>query len=113
MESLFGKAEITVTAESNVTPVLSSKPDGSKYKLSSMTCQYDGVEKKLTLTPSGNGYVYTGEVTVGKSYQFVAYYSPLLLMYHQDDNNTIKTVVRESGEKVGAMPEPVMQRFLE
>ena len=103
----LGKAKITLSAESGKTPVLVSAPDGARYKLVYMVCQVDGTEKKLTLAQTNAGdYVYTGEITAGKNYRFIAHYSPLMLMYHMDDQNTVQTVVREAGEKVGAMPQP-------
>ncbi len=105
-ESTLGQATITVTAEDGVTPVLRTDAEGAKYHLTAMSCEVDGVTKKLELIPGTNQYSFEGEITAGKQYRFVAYYTPLLITYHCDDNNTIHTVVREPGEKLGTMPEP-------
>lgn len=106
VEGMPGKATITVTAEDLMKPVLDGDAEGTKYHLVSMTCEVDGVKKQLELIPGENQYSYTGEITAGKSYRFVAYYSPLLVVYHRNDQNAVQTVVRESGEKIGAMLEP-------
>ncbi len=102
-----GKATITISAEHNKTNVLSDEP-GEKYKLDSIICEYDGVKKKLELTSSGsNEYIAKDfPIIADKHYKFIANYSPLLVVYHMDDQGTTKTVVRNAGEHLGVLLEP-------
>ena len=102
----FGKAKVTVTAENGKVSVLSSEPDGKKYELMSLICETDGEQQILKTVSNGSEYVYTGEIVAGKSYKFIAVYSPVLVLYHMNDNDTINPVVKDMGERLGVSPNP-------
>lgn len=105
-----GSVSITVTAESDKTNVLANigeDKNPKKYKLLSMYCEVDGKTQKLDIKADGSGnYVYQGEVIPGKSYKFIAVYSPVIVSYHMNDNSDIEPVVKDIGERLGISPKP-------
>ena len=103
-DAALGVSTITVTASSDVDPVMTG--DETKYKLVGMKCtNADGTETNLwkQAVPGTNSYSFTMEVKAGESYKFTAIYSPVVLVYHLDDQQT-SHVIKNINSPVGKMP---------
>ena len=104
-----GTATITLTAETNVTPV--REGEDAKYELVGFKCTLsDGKVTDLwgTGTPNGNSYTFQMTVEAGKSYTFMSIYNPAFVVYHMDgqgleDSTHLET--RNVGQPLGLMPE--------
>ena len=103
-----GTASFTLGVEDNKTSVY--KKDGQnseeKYRFDHLECIYpDGTVE--TLTPDdGNGLMFTvNDVILGQPYKFIAYYEPLMVVYHVDQRET-SVEFRNTGKALGASPNP-------
>ncbi len=104
-----GKSTVTVVAENEKTNILKNADENNakKYKLTSLLCEVDGQRQELEFSMNDEGdCVYTGEITAGKPYKFIAVYSPAIVSYHMNDNDNIQIEVRDIGGKLGASPLP-------
>ena len=108
-----GSITLTVTAEDKETFVQGS--EGAKYELLYMECIANPgtPEETVTrLTPDdADGNVFTlNNFDLGPNYKFIAYYNPLVVVYHVDEpeqnNPNVEVVIRNYNEQLGDGPEP-------
>ena len=101
-----GTASFTLVVEDGKTPVY----DGAEQ-----TYQFDRLEavtsdgKRTILQPDAgsNGLTFTVEnLPLGQSCKYIAYYEPLLVIYHLNDDET-DVEFRNTGESLGAAPQPL------
>ena len=110
-----GQWTLTLTAYDNKEFVVGS--DGEKYRLKYVEMLTNpGTDQQKTerieLSEGSKGqnvYTFTLEnFDLGPSYKFIAYYEPIAVLYHLEDDN-IKTEVRNTGSLLGESPEPLYE----
>lgn len=93
----------TDPATATVTPDVATtvyKSGGELYKLNKVEIELpDGEVKKLD---SADGSSYSYPVEPGKPYTFVAYYTPIAVVYHLDDNH-IDGKLAQEGDTLGSL----------
>lgn len=103
---------LTVDTDTSVT----QDEDSGLYKFLYMECittKKDGTVTVGHLTPDEeNGKVFTlTDLDLGPSYKFIAYYEPLVVVYHLEDpteeNLNVQVETREEGERLGTSPTPL------
>lgn len=93
----------TDSATATVTPDVATtvyKSGGELYKLNKVEIELpDGEVKKLD---SADGSSYSYPVEPGKPYTFVAYYTPIAVVYHLDDDH-IDGKLAQEGDTLGSL----------
>lgn len=103
-----GMAEVTFTVDSD-TPVAAGTSE-PLYTVVSVECVNltTGVRENMTANSDGT---YTGVIQAGYTYQFIANYEPVAVVYHKGGDaqgkDELETVVRNTGDRLGEAPEPL------
>ncbi len=111
-----GQWTLTLTAYDNEDFVVGS--EGEKYRLQYVEMvtnpgtdseKTERIELSEGVQEGQNVYTFTLEnFDLGPSYKFIAYYEPIAVLYHLEDDN-IKTEVRNTGSLLGESPEPLYE----
>lgn len=99
-DAYTGIATVTFTCNT-ITPVLVGTTE-PLYKITKVTVTINGVEQSDALEADSSG-VYTYNITAGNTYVFTAYYEPLIVTYHLNDD-ALESVVKYSGDSLGDAP---------
>ena len=104
-----GSITLTLTAEDNKTPV-KGDDQNTKYRLQYVECitnpgTDDAAVTRLTPDTQGGNTFTLNNFDLGPSYLFIAYYEPLTVVYHLDDE-AVHVDIRNSGQQLGESPEP-------
>lgn len=91
---------MVATVSPDITTTVYADGTGGAYQLKKLEIELpDGTVKKLDPTgEGGNTYSYT--VEPGKPYTFVAYYTPIAVVYHLNDSDVDGKLAQE-GDKLG------------
>lgn len=91
---------VVATVSPDITTTVYADGTGDTYQLTKLEIELsDGTVKKLEPTgASGNTYSYP--VEPGKRYTFVAYYTPIAVVYHLNDSDVDGKLAQE-GDKLG------------
>lgn len=92
--------DVVATVSPDITTTVYADGTGGAYQLKKLEIELpDGTVKKLDPTgEGGNTYSYT--VEPGKPYTFVAYYTPIAVVYHLNDSDVDGKLAQE-GDKLG------------
>lgn len=94
--------DVVATVSPDITTMVYADGTGGAYQLKKLEIELpDGTVKKLDPTgEGGNTYSYT--VEPGKPYTFVAYYTPIAVVYHLNDADVDGKLAQE-GDKLGSL----------
>lgn len=94
--------DVVATVSPDITTTVYADGTGGAYQLKKLEIELpDGTVKKLDPTgEGGNTYSYT--VEPGKPYTFVAYYTPIAVVYHLNDTDIDGKLARE-GNTLGSL----------
>lgn len=96
-----GYADITLKVDIT-TAVLKSEPDGTKYAIQYMEMiDADGNITKLLLKEGSTDTFEVQDIIPGQSYKFIAYYEPVVVVYHMD-NGVDDIVVKNKSSYLGS-----------
>lgn len=110
-----GSFSLSLTAYTDRDKVIADEDSDTLYSLQYVECiKNPGTdsEEVTRLTSSGKStdgtevYFELEDFDLGPSYKFIAYYEPLVVLYHLDDNITDVTT-RNEGQRLGASPSPL------
>ena len=94
--------DVVATVSPDITTTVYADGTGGAYQLKKLEIELpDGMVKKLDQTgEGGNTYSYT--VEPGKPYTFVAYYTPIAVVYHLNDTD-IDGKLAQEGNTLGSL----------
>ena len=94
--------DVVATVSPDITTTVYADGTGGAYQLKKLEIELpDGTVKKLDPTgEGGNAYSYT--VEPGKPYTFVAYYTPIAVVYHLNDTD-IDGKLAQEGNTLGSL----------
>lgn len=101
----------TATVTPDITTTVYADGTGGVYQLKKLEIELelpDGSVEVLSPTDVG-GNIYSYPVDLGKSYTFVAYYTPIAVVYHLNDTDIDGKVAQEDqklGDLKGGIPKP-------
>lgn len=101
----------TATVTPDITTTVYADGTGGVYQLKKLEIELelpDGSVEVLSPTDEG-GNIYSYPVDLGKSYTFVAYYTPIAVVYHLNDTDIDGKVAQEDqklGDLKGGIPKP-------
>lgn len=91
---------VVATVSPDITTTVYADGTGGAYQLKKLEIELsDGTVKKLEPTGEG-GNAYSYPVEPGKPYTFVAYYTPIAVVYHLNDSDVDGKLAQE-GDKLG------------
>lgn len=91
---------VVATVSPDITTTVYADGAGGTYQLKKLEIELsDGTVKKLEPTGEG-GNTYSYPVEPGKPYTFVAYYTPIAVVYHLNDSDVDGKLAQE-GDKLG------------
>ena len=91
---------VVATVSPDITTTVYADGTGGAYQLKKLEIELsDGTVKKLEPTGAG-GNAYSYPVEPGKPYTFVAYYTPIAVVYHLNDSDVDGKLAQE-GDKLG------------
>lgn len=91
---------VVATVSPDITTTVYADGAGGAYQLKKLEIELsDGTVKKLEPTGEG-GNTYSYPVEPGKPYTFVAYYTPIAVVYHLNDSDVDGKLAQE-GDKLG------------
>lgn len=91
---------VVATVSPDITTTVYADGTGGTYQLKKLEIELsDGTVKKLEPTGEG-GNTYSYPVEPGKPYTFVAYYTPIAVVYHLNDSDVDGKLAQE-GDKLG------------
>lgn len=91
---------VVATVSPDITATVYADGAGGTYQLKKLEIELsDGTVKKLEPTGEG-GNTYSYPVEPGKPYTFVAYYTPIAVVYHLNDSDVDGKLAQE-GDKLG------------
>ena len=91
---------VVATVSPDITTTVYADGAGGTYQLKKLEIElFDGTVKKLEPTGEG-GNTYSYPVEPGKPYTFVAYYTPIAVVYHLNDSDVDGKLAQE-GDKLG------------
>lgn len=91
---------VVATVSPDITTTVYADGAGGTYQLKKLEIELsDGTVKKLEPTGEG-GNTYSYPVDPGKPYTFVAYYTPIAVVYHLNDSDVDGKLAQE-GDKLG------------
>lgn len=91
---------VVATVSPDITTTVYTGGTGGAYQLKKLEIELsDGTVEKLEPTGEG-GNTYSYPVEPGKSYTFVAYYTPIAVVYHLNDSDVDGKLAQE-GDKLG------------
>lgn len=91
---------VVATVSPDITTTVYADGAGGTYQLKKLEIELsDGTVKKLEPTAAG-GNTYSYPVEPGKPYTFVAYYTPIAVVYHLNDSDVDGKLAQE-GDKLG------------
>lgn len=92
--------DVVATVSPDITTTVYADGTGGAYRLKKLEIELsDGTVKKLEPTGEG-GNTYSYPVEPGKPYTFVAYYTPIAVVYHLNDSDVDGKLAQE-GDKLG------------
>lgn len=92
--------DVVATVSPDITTTVYADGTGGAYQLKKLEIELsDGTVKKLEPTGEG-GNTYSYPVEPGKPYTFVAYYTPIAVVYHLNDSDVDGKLAQE-GDKLG------------
>lgn len=92
--------DVVATVSPDITTTVYADGTGGAYQLKKLEIELpDGTVKKLDPTGEG-GNTYSYPVEPGKPYTFVAYYTPIAVVYHLNDSDVDGKLAQE-GDKLG------------
>lgn len=92
--------DVVATVSPDITTTVYADGAGGTYQLKKLEIELsDGTVKKLEPTGEG-GNTYSYPVEPGKPYTFVAYYTPIAVVYHLNDSDVDGKLAQE-GDKLG------------
>lgn len=92
--------DVVATVSPDITTTVYADGTGGAYQLKKLEIELsDGTVKKLEPTGEG-GNAYSYPVEPGKPYTFVAYYTPIAVVYHLNDSDVDGKLAQE-GDKLG------------
>lgn len=95
-----GDGSVVATVSPDITTTAYADGAGGTYQLKKLEIELsDGTVKKLEPTGEG-GNTYSYPVEPGKPYTFVAYYTPIAVVYHLNDSDVDGKLAQE-GDKLG------------
>lgn len=110
-----GSFSLSLTAYTDKDKVIDDADSDTLYSLQYVECiKNPGTdsEEVTRLTSSGKStdgtevYFDLEDFDLGPSYKFIAYYEPLVVLYHLNDNTT-DVATRNEGQRLGASPSPL------
>lgn len=94
--------DVVATVSPDITTTVYADGTGGAYQLKKLEIELpDGTVKKLDPTGEG-GNTYTYTVEPGKPYTFVAYYTPIAVVYHLNDTD-IDGKLAQEGNTLGSL----------
>lgn len=98
--------DVVATVSPDITTTVYADGTGGAYQLKKLEIELpDGTVKKLDPTGEG-GNTYSCPVEPGKPYTFVAYYTPIAVVYHLDDTHVDGKIAQED-DKLGNLKEGI------
>lgn len=98
--------DVVATVSPDITTTVYADGTGGAYQLKKLEIELsDGTVKKLEPTGEG-GNTYSYPVEPGKPYTFVAYYTPIAVVYHLNDSDVDGKLAQE-GDKLGDLKDGI------
>lgn len=98
--------DVVATVSPDITTEVYTDGTGGAYQLKKLEIELpDGTVEQLKPTAEG-GNTYSCPVEPGKPYTFVAYYTPIAVVYHLDDTHVDGKIAQE-GDKLGNLKEGI------
>lgn len=98
--------DVVATVSPDITTEVYTDGTGGAYQLKKLEIELpDGTVEQLKPTAEG-GNTYSCPVEPGKPYTFVAYYTPIAVVYHLDDIHVDGKIAQE-GDKLGNLKEGI------
>ncbi len=110
-----GYSTITLTADVSKTVLVQDNGDSTATKYAvlymDMVDAQGNVTRQYPDTDGGNTFTF-GDVVQGQGYTFIAYYEPVVIVYHTnepDKESPFHAEIRNSGDRVGVAPDALFQ----
>ena len=98
--------DVVATVSPDITTTVYTDGTGGAYQLKKLEIELpDGTVEQLKPTAEG-GNTYSCPVEPGKPYTFVAYYTPIAVVYHLDDTHVDGKIAQED-DKLGNLKEGI------
>lgn len=98
--------DVVATVSPDITTTVYADGTGGAYQLKKLEIELpDGTVEQLKPTAEG-GNTYSCPVEPGKPYTFVAYYTPIAVVYHLDDTHVDGKIAQED-DKLGNLKEGI------